>query len=592
MRLRSPILGQKTLFVLGVFYLLEADLWAVGKRMTPFSDPISHSGLSLVPLSQALDDRSLIGLSLEPVETRDQYENWAQEFLKFRSGRQDPVIRNTKIQACANTAVVSQGESDPFCPAILKRVSSTPANRGRRVARDSEQKISKLIRQRKVEELSTYKETELLESLKRMGRAPTLRSLVKKVLSSTQCSSPLSTALGLKMEEGFPELGYRELARSLYNQSSRCSTDASAVKARYRLGLILIWEMKYSEAEAVLASIYGDSDVSDYLSRVTYWRFFCARQSGNSQIEAQMKSRLARDYLMSVHGLLTNAGKELLAFPAVNESEPGVSFRSVSKPDLNTALRAAEALGALDAPEAAVEILEPYMDELKAAEAPVQLYVAVLMRRAEEPLKKFQVLSGMFREHPEFISKGTLEMLYPLYAFETIKDHEEKIDPFLVLSLIRQESGFNERARSRAGARGLMQLLPGTARRMERVSRHQLFEPKTNIRLGVKFLSRLLERYGGDAELALAAYNAGPEKVDEWKRRYPIENRLLFLDLLPFRETREYVASIVRNYYWYLRLYDKEALHARIQTGRRPSSAQVFPLFFPLNPRRIPEVDY
>ena len=78
----------------------------------------------------------------------------------------------------------------------------------------------------------------------------------------------------------------------------------------------------------------------------------------------------------------------------------------------------------------------------------------------------------------------------------------------------------------------------------------------------MRFFSRLNERYGGEAELALAAYNAGPENVDIWQARYPVANRLLFVDLIPFRETREYVASIARNYFWYKKLYEEEsALH-------------------------------
>jgi soluble lytic murein transglycosylase len=62
-------------------------------------------------------------------------------------------------------------------------------------------------------------------------------------------------------------------------------------------------------------------------------------------------------------------------------------------------------------------------------------------------------------------------------------------------------------------------------------------------------------RYEGDVELALAAYNAGSEVVDKWARRYPVKNRLLFLDLIPYAETRNYVTLIGRNYYWYSKLY-------------------------------------
>jgi hypothetical protein len=100
-----------------------------------------------------------------------------------------------------------------------------------------------------------------------------------------------------------------------------------------------------------------------------------------------------------------------------------------------------------------------------------------------------------------------------------------------------------------------MQLMPGTARRLERVSKNRLVDPRTNIRIGIKYFAQLVEQFNGDAELALAAYNAGPERAETWVKRYPVQERLLFLDLIPFKETREYVASISRNYYWYRRLY-------------------------------------
>jgi soluble lytic murein transglycosylase len=100
-----------------------------------------------------------------------------------------------------------------------------------------------------------------------------------------------------------------------------------------------------------------------------------------------------------------------------------------------------------------------------------------------------------------------------------------------------------------------MQLMPNTARRMERVSKRELYDAKTNIRLGVRFFKQMMDRYNNVTELALAAYNAGPERVDEWLRRYPTDNRMLFVDLIPFKETREYVSFIGRNYYWYRLLY-------------------------------------
>ena len=94
---------------------------------------------------------------------------------------------------------------------------------------------------------------------------------------------------------------------------------------------------------------------------------------------------------------------------------------------------------------------------------------------------------------------------------------------------MRQESAFNVRAKSPTGAVGLMQVEPRTARNVQKVTKKQLYDPKTNIEIGVKYFTRLLKLHQGETELALAAYNAGPERVKQWRRQYPIDNRLLFL---------------------------------------------------------------
>lgn len=108
-----------------------------------------------------------------------------------------------------------------------------------------------------------------------------------------------------------------------------------------------------------------------------------------------------------------------------------------------------------------------------------------------------------------------------------------RLDPDLVNSVIKAESGFNVRAVSPKGARGLMQLMPGTA---SQLGVPNAFDPQANVEGGTKYLRELLERYNFDLVKALAAYNAGPQRVEQ------------FGGVPPYYETRAYVARIVRDF--------------------------------------------
>jgi soluble lytic murein transglycosylase-like protein len=107
-----------------------------------------------------------------------------------------------------------------------------------------------------------------------------------------------------------------------------------------------------------------------------------------------------------------------------------------------------------------------------------------------------------------------------------------KLNPDLVAAVVQVESAFNPRARSRKGARGLMQLLPETARRFGLHRRKDLFNPAKNIEAGVRYLKWLSERFSGNAALVLAAYNAGEGAVER------------FGGVPPYQETRDYVTRI------------------------------------------------
>ena len=145
---------------------------------------------------------------------------------------------------------------------------------------------------------------------------------------------------------------------------------------------------------------------------------------------------------------------------------------------------------------------------------------------------------------------------YPMRALPDPPGLSPKPEPALVLAVIRQESAFNPSAISSSGARGLMQLMPPTARRMsrnigEKYRKSKLTsDPNYNMRLGQAYLSHLLKRFDGSYLLTLASYNAGPSRVEDWIDTYGDPRDLAidpidWIEILPFNETRNYVKRVL-----------------------------------------------
>jgi soluble lytic murein transglycosylase len=157
-----------------------------------------------------------------------------------------------------------------------------------------------------------------------------------------------------------------------------------------------------------------------------------------------------------------------------------------------------------------------------------------------------------------------LRIIYPWPLRELIETEGAKfaVDPHLLAALIRQESSFLAGATSRAGARGLMQLMPGTAAHVARRigvswNRALLGVADANLHVGAAHLSALLGRYDGDYVAALAAYNAGGRPVSRWLRFPEAGDPYLFVERIPYVETRNYVKVVLRNLELYRALYPR-----------------------------------
>lgn len=199
------------------------------------------------------------------------------------------------------------------------------------------------------------------------------------------------------------------------------------------------------------------------------------------------------------------------------------------------------------------------------------VYLAALNHLVENHIVTFSILTELSaRGYNGFVSSFGEKMIFPatFLALAEGLGKPQKLDPYFVLSIMKQESAFSPDAISSSNALGLMQIIPPTARDLDsKVEISELFEPHKNIALGTKYVRQLLNRYKGDVITALAAYNAGPGNADRWnddrlKTDVAAKNPLTaeeYIELISFRETHDYVQNILRSYYWYTRRARGEA---------------------------------
>ena len=153
--------------------------------------------------------------------------------------------------------------------------------------------------------------------------------------------------------------------------------------------------------------------------------------------------------------------------------------------------------------------------------------------------------------------------LFPFPYEEQILNQakEQAINPLLPISVMRKESTFDPKVESPVGAWGLMQVLPSTAEwvaQQMKITEYDLFKPEDNIKIGTWYLAQNHQRYDNNSLLAIASYNAGPANVDRWQRSYSLADLDLFVENIPFPETKDYVEGVFGNYWNYLRLYNPE----------------------------------
>jgi soluble lytic murein transglycosylase len=283
---------------------------------------------------------------------------------------------------------------------------------------------------------------------------------------------------------------------------------------------------------------------------------------------------LCRDHPASYYGLLAAgrlqelAPQELAALPhPAWGASPGawqVRQSFLATPAASNALALAR-VGLLS--EAVTELNQLVEAEMIPGEIGV---FAELMVASDQWLWAHDRLRSYLAEHPpETLEHNRARLLTTAYMRRYEREVQSACagypwDYRLFHALVREESNFNKDIVSHAGARGLSQLMPATARSVARwlgttVSDQGMFDPATNLRIGGRYLHFLMERYQGDPFVSLAGYNAGEGNVDKWLRERgnrPVDE---FVEDIPFRETRHYVKRVSASWQMYHLLYDGDA---------------------------------
>lgn len=357
----------------------------------------------------------------------------------------------------------------------------------------------------------------------------------------------------------YEHFGNKELAIQYYtNLPKQFPKSGLRSDALWRLAWLHYRAGDWQQAQTTFASLSQTGDNS-FRTAALYWQARSAEKLNDLDTARQLHRRIINGGEESYYQALSlqRLGlppSEIRSAAAPAAAEPDVPIT----PEITFHLSRARELLGLSLHRLAV----PELDEVERLSRKQTRLRPVLMReyfRSQAYGRALTIanqLSGSVEDRDRF--------RFPLAYWSTIqkKALEREIDPFLVLSLIRQESLFDARARSPVFALGLMQLLPSTAARVAREngleppSNEKLFEPETNITLGMAYLKDLLQRYSNNWYKAIAAYNAGEGAVDRWEREIITDDIEEFVERIPYIETRGYVKLVMRNHRIYKKLYE------------------------------------
>jgi soluble lytic murein transglycosylase len=360
---------------------------------------------------------------------------------------------------------------------------------------------------------------------------------------------------------------YRELQQRFPNAGR-------ASYAHWKAAWLTLRQGRNEEAKKQFEEQIALYPSSNEVPAALYWRARLAEEDGETGKARAFYQKLSDRFRNYYYADL--ARKQLKALKATSEPVTYALLDKVapidSKPNIeeddppsdNLRVQKAELLGNGALVDLAARELQAAANEEKgdwvAPETARLFQENELYNRGIEIMKR--AVPNYFAMDIPALPRSYWEALFPRPYWTDLKRYSTRneLDPFLVASLIRQESEFNAGAVSHKNAVGLMQLLPVTGKKVAKeeklrhFSANQLLTPGVNLQLGTRYFKSMVDKFGS-FEYALAAYNAGSDRVEDWLSAGKYRDPQEFVESIPFTETREYVQAILRNANVYRQLY-------------------------------------
>ncbi len=388
---------------------------------------------------------------------------------------------------------------------------------------------------------------------------------------STELAVKAQFFLGKIYEErkNFPEAlkNYRTALEKYPNKSY-------AQWAGWRLGWVHYLDGKFEEAFNKFQDAATRFPDKSFIEYNLYWSAKSAEKLNKKDVARDLYAKVAEHYPYTFHGI--RAKDRLLALGVKLETPQQKPSSKEESLQLGRPLSEREKFHHIRANElAALGLTKEARSEIKALQKTVQknltgvLWLSQLYHQAQgyaESLRLLYLYKDFATKSKEKnLSSKFWKHFFPLAYEETVLAYAKprKVDPFFVNSIIRQESLFDSQALSPAGARGLMQIMPATGKNLypktelkKPFETNALFDPDLNIRLGVKYVSQLNKQFNKNGMHILISYNAGPHVLKKWLKRFGhLSDQDVFIESIPYPETRRYVKHVLRNMGIYKALY-------------------------------------